>query len=57
MLFVKKKDGLMRLFIDYHQLNKLTIKNKYSLPRIDNLFDQFRGAIVFSKFDLRSDYY
>ena len=47
----------MRLFIDYRQLNKMTIKNRYSLPRIDDLFDQLRGATVFSKIDLRSRYH
>ncbi|GMI64629.1 hypothetical protein HRI_000132200 [Hibiscus trionum] len=47
----------MRMCIDYRQLNKLTIKNKYPLPRINDLFDQFRGASVFSKIDLRSGYY
>ncbi|GMI66048.1 hypothetical protein HRI_000274100 [Hibiscus trionum] len=57
ILFVKKKDGTMRMCIDYRQLNKLTIKNRYPLPRIDDLFDQFRGAAVFSKIDLRSGYY
>ncbi|XP_040944246.1 uncharacterized protein [Gossypium hirsutum] len=57
MLFMKKKDGNLRLCIDYRQLNKLTINNKYSLPRIDNLFEQFWGASVFSKIDIRSGYY
>ena len=47
VLFVKKKDGLMRMFIDYRELNKVTIKNKYPLPRIDDLFDQLKGATVF----------
>ena len=57
MLFVKKKDGTLQLFIDYRQLNKLTIKNKYALPRIDNLFDQLKGASIFSKIDLQSGYH
>ncbi|XP_052484782.1 uncharacterized protein LOC128039897 [Gossypium raimondii] len=57
VLFVKKRDGTMRMCIDYRQLNKLTVKNKYPLPRINNLFDQFRGDLVFSKIDLRSEYH
>ncbi|KAA3480638.1 DNA/RNA polymerases superfamily protein [Gossypium australe] len=57
VLFVKKKDGPLRLFIDYRQLNKVTIKKKYPLPRIDDLFDQLKGATVFSKINLHSGYY
>ena len=57
MLFVKKKDGTLRLCIDYRQLNKLTVKNKYLLPRIDDLFDQLKGASIFLKIDLRSRYH
>ena len=57
VLFVKKKDGTLRLCVDYRQLNKMTVKNKYLLPKIDDLFDQLKGASVFSKIDFRSGYY
>jgi hypothetical protein len=57
VLFVKKKDGSMRLCIDYRELNKVTVRNVYPLPRIDDLFDQLKGARVFSKIDLRSGYH
>ena len=57
MLFVKKKDGTLRLCIDYRQLNMVTIKNKYPFSLIDDLFDQLKGAKVFSKIDLRLGYY
>ena len=57
MLFVKKKDGTLRLCIYFRQPNKLTVKNKYLLPRIDDLFDQLKGASIFSKIDLRSGYH
>lgn len=52
VLLVKKKDGSMRLFVDYRQLNKVNIKNKYPLPIIDNLMDQLVGSYIFSKIDL-----
>ena len=57
VLFVKKKDGSLRLFIDYRQLNRVTIRNQYPLPRIDQLFDQLQGSRVYSKIDLRSRYH
>jgi hypothetical protein len=57
VIFVPKKDGTQRLCVDYHALNEVTIKNKYPLPRIDDLFDQLRGACVFSKIDLHSGYH
>ena len=57
MLFVKKKDSTLRLCVDYRKLNKMTVKNKYLLPKIDDLFNQLKGASVFSKIDLRSGYH
>jgi hypothetical protein len=56
VLFVQKKDGSQRMCVDYRSLNDVTVKNKYPLPRIEDLFDQMRGARVFSKIDLRSGY-
>src|SRR4051812_30759510 len=55
-MFVKKKDGSLRMCVDYRPLNEVTIKNKYPLPRIDDLFDQLNGARLFSKIDLRTGY-
>ena len=57
MLFVKKNDGTLRLCIAFTKLNKVTVKNKYPLPRIDDLFDQLQRSYVFSKIDLRFRYY
>ena len=57
VLFAKKKDKTLQLCIDYRQLNRVTIKNWYPLPRIDDLFDQLRGARVYSKIDLRTGYH
>ena len=56
-LFVKNKDGTLRICIDYRKINKVTVKNKYPLPRIEDLFGQLKGAGFFSKIDLRSGYY
>jgi hypothetical protein len=57
VLFMEKKDGTKRMCIDYRAMNEVTIKNKYPLPRIEDLFNQLRGASVFSKIDLRSGYH
>nr|GFC55309.1 putative reverse transcriptase domain-containing protein [Tanacetum cinerariifolium] len=57
VLFVKKNDGSFRMCIDYQELNKLTVKNRYPLPRIDDLFDQLQGSSIYSKIDLRSGYH
>jgi hypothetical protein len=57
ILFVKKKDRTLRLCDDFRQLNKVTIKKKYRFPRIDYLFDQLKGARIFSKIDLRLGYH
>jgi hypothetical protein len=57
ILFIQKKDGSQRMCVDYRSLNDATVRNKYSLPRIEDLFDQMRDARVFSKIDLRSGYH
>ena len=57
VIFVKKSDGTLRMCIDYRELNKVTIKNKYPLPRIDGLFDQLQGAKIFSRLDLASGFH
>jgi hypothetical protein len=57
VMFVKNKDGTLRLYIDFRQLNKVTIKNKYPLLRIDDLFNQLKDAKIFSKIDLKSRYH
>jgi hypothetical protein len=54
---MKKKDGTLRLCIDFRQLNKIIVKNKYHFPRIDDLFDQLRGGRIFSKIDIKSEYH
>jgi hypothetical protein len=57
VLFVQKKDGSQRMCVDYRSLNEATVKNKYPLPRVEDLFDQMRGARVFLKIDIRSEYH
>jgi hypothetical protein len=57
VIFVPKKDGTQRLCVDYRALNEVTVKNKYPLPRIDDLFNQLYGACVFSKINLRLGYH
>jgi hypothetical protein len=57
VLFVHKKDGMLKMCVDYRELNKATVKNRYPLPRIDDLFDRLSGAKVFNRIDLRSRYY
>jgi hypothetical protein len=57
VIFLKKKDGSLRLCIDYRDLNRAIVKNRYPMPQIDDLFDHMKGAAVFSKIDLRSGYH
>ena len=57
VLFVKKKDGTLQMCIDYRQINKVIVKNKYPLLRIEDLFDKLKGESIFSKIDLQSGYY
>lgn len=57
VIFVKKKDGSLQLCIDYRDLNRTTVKNRYPMPQIDDLFNQMKGVSVFSKIDLRSGYH
>jgi hypothetical protein len=57
IIFIRKKDGSWRIYIEYRQLNKATIKNQYLLPRIDDLFDQMKGATMFKKINLHSGYH
>jgi hypothetical protein len=57
VLFVERKDGTQQMRVDYRSLNEVTIKNKYPLLRIEDLFDQMKGASAFSKIDLRSGYH
>ena len=57
IMFVQKKDGILRIYIDYRQINNVTVKNKYPFPRIEDIFYQLKGADVFSKVDLRFGYY
>jgi hypothetical protein len=57
VLFMEKKDGTQQMCVDYQSLNEVTIKNKYPLPGIEDLFDQMKGASIFLKIDLRSEYH
>ena len=57
VIFVDKEDGTIRLCVDYRKLNDVTIKNKYPLPKIEDLFDQMNGAKIFSKIDIRTGYH